>query len=94
MRGIDCRYPKIPIRIPIVHLETLDGHRESQVFSGAHVCESTVGYSSPDAYELMSKKIRGGYDFVGLADLGEKPQTSLSEFCIEVRPRKHLLSHR
>jgi len=56
----------------------------SQVFSGAHVCESTVGYNSPDAYELMSKNIRDGYDSVGFADLGEKPQTSLLEFCIEV----------
>jgi len=38
----------------------------------------------------MPENIRGGYDPMGFADLGEKSQTSLPEFCIEIRSRKYL----
>jgi len=41
-------------------------------------------------YELLPKNVRGGYDTVGFADLGEEPQTPLSVFFIKKSARKNL----
>jgi len=41
-------------------------------------------------YELLPKNVRGGYDTVGFADLGEEPQTPPPVFFIKRRARKNL----
>jgi len=78
--------------IPLVDLEAFDGHRTSRVLSVTHVCKSTMVADPLHAYELQSNNVRGGYDAVGFADLGEKPQTSPPVFVIERRARKNLCS--
>ena len=72
MRGDSRMYLENSVRIPLVHLETLDGHGESQVFSFAHVRGPTVVAYSSNAYEFLLKNIRRGYDPLGFADLGKK----------------------
>jgi len=66
---VDQKYLEHLVGVPLVHLETLDGHGQSQVFALAHVCKSTVVVIPPNAYELLSKDIRGGYDATGFANL-------------------------
>jgi hypothetical protein len=80
-----CKYFENPVGISLAHLEAFDGHAASQVFSIAHISEPAVIKDPPDAYELLLKNIRGGYDPAGFADLGKKPQTSLPEFAVETR---------
>ena len=77
------RYLENPVRIPLVHLETLDGHRTSQVLPITYICKPTIVVNSPHAYESLLKDIRAGYDATGLTNLGEKPQTPLSVFFIK-----------
>ena len=72
MDKADQRYLKTPIEIPLVYLETLDGHGKSQVFSIAHVRGSTVIVDSTDAYVMVLKSVSSRYDLVGLAYLGKK----------------------
>jgi len=76
--------------VPFVHLEAFDGHRTSRVLSITHVCEPTMIANLLRAYELLSNNVRGGYDTVGFADLGEEPQTPLPVLFIERRARKNL----
>jgi len=80
----DQRYLENLVGVPLVHLETLDGHGQSQVFALAHFCEPTVVVNPPNTYEFPSKDIRGGYDATGFANLGKQQQTPLSKFFFEV----------
>ena len=66
-------YPEIPTEIPPAHLEKFDSHGESQVFSIAHVCESTVTANPPALYAILLKSVSARYDHVSFADLGKKP---------------------
>ena len=81
---VDQKYLENVVGVPLVHLETLDGHGKSQVFALAHVCKSTVVVNPINAYELPSKDIRGGYDATGFANLGKQQHTPLAKFDIEV----------
>jgi len=92
MHKIDERYLENTLVIPLVDLEAFDGHRTFQVLSVTHVCKSTMVANPFHAYELPPNNVRGGYDTVGFADLGEEPQTSPPEFFIERRARKNLCS--
>ena len=56
-----------------MHLETLDGHRASQVFSITHVCGSSVVPNLPHTYEIPLENVRGGYYVSSSADLRNKP---------------------
>jgi hypothetical protein len=57
MHDVGCKYLENTVGISLVHLETLDGHGGSQVFSVAHVCEPTVVVNVPDAYEVVLKDV-------------------------------------
>lgn len=80
---VDCVYLENLVGISFVHLETLDGHRASHIFSVAYICVATMMANHPDVYELLLKNIRGGYYLAGSADLGKKSQTPLPEFALE-----------
>jgi hypothetical protein len=41
--------------------------------------------SATYAYELLTEKIRGGYDVIGLADFREESQSPLPEFAMKTR---------
>lgn len=71
------------VGIHFVHLETLNCHKTSYVFPVAHFCVPTMTANLSDVYEFLLEDIRGGYDGIGSADLGKKPQTPLPEFAIE-----------
>ena len=66
-------YLENPVVIPLVHLETLDGHGTSRVYSVIHFCESTMIVDPPNAYKFLSENIRGRYGPLGFADLSKKP---------------------
>jgi len=87
---VDEMYLENTLVIPLVHLEAFDGHMTSRVLSVTYVCKPTIVADPLHAYELLSNGVRGGYDTVGFADLGEKPQTSPPVFFIEKRARKNL----
>jgi len=57
MREAGERYPENPVEIPVVHLETLDGHGASRVLSFAHVCGPSVVMDFPDPYEFLVNNI-------------------------------------
>ena len=71
-REVDQSYLERPVGSFLVHIEALDGYGQPRVFSLAHVRESGVVMDLPDAYELSSENVGGGYDAVGFTDLGEK----------------------
>lgn len=70
---VDQRYLEHFVGIPLVHFEVFDGHGASQVLTVAHFCESTVFMETSDVCDLVLEDIGGGYDCLGIADLGEKP---------------------
>lgn len=57
MREASERYPENPIELPIVHLETLDGHGTSRVLSVAHVREPSMVVDLPNPYELLLNNV-------------------------------------
>ena len=57
IREVNQRYLESLVRIPSDHLEALDGHGGSQVFSIAHVCEPTMIADPPDAYGPPLNKV-------------------------------------
>jgi len=88
VREVDRKYLENPVKTPpilleVVHLEVLNGHRASQVFSIVHGCEPTMVGNAPDAYGFSLEKVRCRYDPAGFADLGKKPQAPLPEFGID-----------
>ena len=82
--GANRGYLESPIRIPLICPEMLDSHRASLVFPIAHICKPTAVADTPHVYQVHSEKIRGGYDLMGFADLGKKPQAPLLELAIEI----------
>ena len=78
-----------PVIIPLVHLETLDGHGGSQVFPTAHFRGPIVVENPPNVGLLWENK-RSGYDPTGFTHFPQKPQTPPVVFVIEARPRKDL----
>ena len=73
MCEVDRKYLEHLVGITFVYLEVLDGHGTSQVFTVAHICEPTVVVDTSDVCDLVLEDICGGYDPLGIADLGEKP---------------------
>jgi len=65
-------YLENPVEVPLVYLEALDRHWESQVLSATYFREPAVVKNPPSVYELSLKNIGGGYDPVGFAYLGKK----------------------
>ena len=56
MHETGWKYLENSIGVPL-HLEPFDGHGGSQVFSIAHICESTVVVNPPDTNEVLLKNI-------------------------------------
>ena len=82
--GADQKYLESPIGIPLIRPEMLDGHRAPLIFPIAHICKPTAVVDTPHVYQARSEKIRGGYDSMGFADLGKKPQAPLLELATEI----------
>jgi len=57
MCEVDRQYLEHLFGITLVHFELLDGHGASQVFTVAHVGESTVVTNTSDVCDLVLKDI-------------------------------------
>lgn len=54
---VDRGYLENIVGVPLVHLEVLDGHGISQVFSVTHVCESTMVVNTSNVCDLVLENI-------------------------------------
>lgn len=82
VRQADRRYLEDLVEIFSADLDILDGDRSSQVFSVAHLCQSTGDVNSTDTDELLLKNVRRRENSAGFANLGKKQQTTMPELII------------